>query len=77
MSKQTRKLNRLISQLNEELKKKNVTQQEIMSEMTEGERKTLEKLVGMPYVTALMNNIGVPDGINEQQPSEQFESNEQ
>ena len=76
MSNQTRKLNKLIGQLNDELKQRNVTQQEIMKEMTDGERKTLEKLVGMPYVTALMNNLGVPNGNIEQQPNEQLEGDQ-
>lgn len=53
---------RLEKQLKAEVEAHQITQAQIFEEMTEQEKKLLSGLVGMPYVQATMNRLGIPDG---------------
>lgn len=63
-------LDKKLGELRSLLTNNNVNQEQIISEMTEGERKLIENIGGLPYMQAVMNLAGVPIGTDGEDNSE-------
>lgn len=58
-------LEKLEEQLKEEIEQNGITQAQIFEEMSDREKAVLSNVVGMPYVQAFLNRLGVPGGERE------------